>query len=171
MEFYRGLPPWARGAVIVGGTALILYIAFRSYNTWKNKQDEQKYNQAAQQADAELKQLAVSGVGPSYSPTQFELFAEKIVQAINGCVTNTNDIESVFSSMKNKADVLQLIKTFGVRYVQPCAATQPISYVRSIFNSEAFGGPLETFLTYGLSASEISKINGILAKNKIDFKF
>jgi len=58
-----------------------------------------------------------------------------------------------------------------VQYYRPCAASQPISYIRWQLDSSAFGGDLATWLSYDLSSSDIADINQILSERGTDFQF
>lgn len=167
-EFFGDMPPWAKGVVgivVVGGLALAGY---KVYGMVKSKIDEGEANAAAKEADKELRQL---GINPSYSQTQYVSFVSTLVEAMNDCGTNEEKIFNVFRAMNNKADVLKLISAFGVRYYQPCPGDQPISYTLSLFNDKRYGGNLPTWLAYDLTSGEIKKINDILSKKGINFKF
>lgn len=170
-NFYNELPPWGKGVVATGGVLLVLYIVYNTYRKVKSASDVRDAGQVADAAKKELLALQSKGIRPSYSATQYESFALKLAEAMNGCGTTESSLTQVFSAMKNKADVLALISAFGVRFYQPCAATQPISYARYIFDDKLFGGNLQTWLEYDLSSGEIKKINKLLSEKSIDFQF
>jgi hypothetical protein len=168
---YNNLPPWSRGVIAVIGIGAIGYATYTIIQNIKKAKDIKNANKISGFANDELSALRKKGINPTFSNSQFEGYALKLVQAINGCMTDTKAVKSVFSSLKNQADILSLISVFGVRFYMPCAATQPISYVRYQFDNKAFGGALPTWMEYGLSKSDISSINDMLAKNKITFQF
>jgi hypothetical protein len=60
---------------------------------------------------------------------------------------------------------------WGVQYYEPCAASQPISYTRWMWNDKTFGGSISAWLNYDLSTSEINKINVMLQSKGIKHKF
>ena len=170
-EDYKQLPPWSKGVVgviVIGGSAIAVWAVVRGIN--KRKELNQA-NQAAVAASSELQALKARGINPTMDISEFEVLSQKLVQAMNGCGTDTSLVYDVFRAIKNDADIRQLITTFAVRYYQPCAATQPISYIRWQFNDQAFGGGLPTFLSYKLSSSDIGKINDILKSNKVNYAF
>lgn len=170
-QSYKGLPAWAKGTLAVGG---LLIVAFIGYNLYKNAQKKKELRQAnklSEDASKEVIELGRQGVVPSFGQSQYESFVLKLVLAMDGCGTDEQSVYNVFDAMKNKADVLQLIKTFGVRFYQPCAATSPISYTKWLYDNESFGGGVSTWLEYDLTNSEIQKINALLSKKGIDFKF
>jgi hypothetical protein len=168
---YNELPPWSRGVVGVVTIATIAFIGYSIYKKRKELREKREAEIGAREAEKELVELKRKGVSPSYSLSQYEGFAQKLAQAMDDCGTTESSIISVFKSMKNKADVLSLIKAFGVRYYTPCIASQPISYSRWLLNDKTFGGSLQSWLEYDLTSGEISDINKILESNKIDYKF
>jgi len=170
-EYYNGLPRWSKGVVAVVGVAAIALVGYSIYAGSKRRRDLKEASKASEEAKVEISELARSGVNPSYSPSQYEVFSQKLVQAMDSCGTSEESVYSVFRYMKNKADVLSLISAFGVRYYQPCASSNPISYSKWLFNDKAYGGGLATWLEYDLTSSEIKKINDILASNNIQYSF
>ena len=64
---------------------------------------------------SELNAALLSGQKLSYSESQYKVFADKLHTAMKGLGTDTNAVYSVFNQMNNRADVLQLVKAFGVR--------------------------------------------------------
>lgn len=169
--YYKDLPNWSKGiisVVVVGGAGLL---AYSFYNSIKRKKDIRKALIISRDAKNELSELKRKGVFPSYSPSQYQSFSLKLVESMNGCGTNEDSIYSVFSAMKNKADVLSLIDAFGVRFYTPCAASQPVAYFKWYLDDQSFGGVLPSWLEYDLTSGEISKINGILESKGIDYRF
>lgn len=171
VKSYQGLPGWAKGALAVGGLIIVGYTAYTIYKNAQKKKGVRDAQQLANDASKELKDLSKQGVVESYGRSQYESYVLKLVLAMDGCGSDEQSIFNVFEAMKNKADVLKLIEVFGVRFYQPCAATSPISYTRWLYDNESFGGSLSSWLEYDLTNSEIAKINAILSKKGIDFKF
>lgn len=168
---YNELPSWSKGVIGVITISAIALVGYTIYSTIKKAKDIKNANLGGKEAEKELKELAKKGIRPSYSPTQYITWVQKLVEAISDCGTDENSVYSVFKNMKNKADILSLLASFGVQFYRPCSATQPISYTKYLFDNKSFGGSLSTFLQYDLSESEIGKINKILEGNKIDYKF
>lgn len=81
--------------------------------------------------------------------TQLNTFASSLYAAMKGWGTDEEKIYSVFRSMGSRSDVLQLIKTYGVKD----------------------GENLSEWLYDDLTAKEIDKINNILANNNINYQF
>jgi len=63
----------------------------------------------------ELNKELMAGERLSYSESQYKAFADKLYVAMKGVGTDTNAVYSVFNAMNNKADVLKLVTTFGLR--------------------------------------------------------
>ena len=127
--------------------------------------------QASDQADTELRNLSNQGIKPTISSSQATTLVQSLVQSMNGCGTDENKIYGVFEQLKNDADVYMLIKQFEVRFYTPCAASNPVSYAKFLYNNKSFGGDLGTWMGYDLTNGEVQKINGILAKKSIKFRF
>jgi hypothetical protein len=171
MKFYNDLPNWAKGVVAVGGIAIIGFFGFKIYQDIKRKRGLKQAGQSADEASAELKNLSSKGVNPTITKTQATNFSNSLVQAMNGCGTDENMVNGVFSKLKNDADVYLLIQQFGVRFYTPCSVSSPISFAKYLINDQSFGGDLATWLSYDLTSSEIAKINTILKNNKIKYQF
>jgi hypothetical protein len=169
--YIKGQPGWAKGIIAVTVTGVVVYAGFTIYKNYKKKQELKDANRTAEAAADELEDLQEQGVHPTMSDSQFLALSESLVEAMNGCGTDNDIVDNVFKQMKNEADIRKLITLFGVRYYRPCAADQPISYTRWMWNEKAFGGGLAVWLTYDLDTDEIKKINTILKSNNIKFQF
>lgn len=158
----------------VKGILITIAVIGGGYLIYRNMKKNQELNQANQQGTAaaqELAALAAQGITPSMSVSQSEGLCQQLVQAMTGCGTDEDSVYAVFQQMQSKADVLQLVNTFGVRYYQPCVWTSPVSYAIWQANDQAYGGGLSTWLGYDMSTSEIGKINAILTGKGIDYSF
>lgn len=170
-KYYRDQPSIAKGIINVAVVGAVAYIGWEWYQGYKKKKEEGAANQAAIEAAQELQELAAQGVKPTYANSQYETWAQTLVQAMNGCGTDEEAIFNVFKFLRNDADIRKLISVFGIRYYQPCAWTSPISYAIWQANDQAYGGGLPTWLAYDLSAGDIQGINGILRGNGINYQF
>jgi hypothetical protein len=168
---YNELPSWSKGVIAVVTIGAVALIGYSIYSKIKKAKDINEANIGGKEAEKELRELAKKGIKPSYSPSQYTSWVQRLAEAINDCGTDENSVYAVFQNMKNKADILSLVVSFGVQFYRPCGASQPISYAKYLFDNKSFGGSLSTFLQYDLSVSEIAKINKILEGKKIDYKF
>jgi ribosomal protein S13 len=170
-QYYKELPNWAKGVTVVGTLGLIGVIGFTINKKIKDKKAFDEANRQSRLAEQELEDLRNRGINITHSLSEFEGYSQAIIEAINGCGTDEETIYNVFRQMKNDADIRQLIATFGIRFYRPCEISQPISYTRWLFDDQAFGGALSTYLYYDLSDSEIEEINDILKNNRVNWTF
>lgn len=169
--YYEQAPVWAKGiaiTVLVVGTGLIVREIIVSS---KKKRDLKTANKAGEEASKELKELAAKGIVPTYSNSEFESFSLTLQNAMNGCGTDEEAVMNVIRKMRNEADIRKLVESFGVRFYQPCAASQPISYTRYLLDKETFYTSLPGWITYDLTSSEVSQVNSILKSSGINYTF
>lgn len=160
--------PAAVKVMVVAGLGLAGYAAYRAI---KKNADESKARKAAEAAGGEIAQYNNAGYHATYSDSEYYSFANTLVQSMDGCGTDEDMILEVFRKMRNPVDIRKLIIAFGVQYYQPCAASQPLSYLRWQFDSQAYGGDLATWLSYDLSTGYIQEINQILSERGTEFQF
>ncbi len=106
--------------------------------------DTIKNRELAESLDEEINQDDIT-----LTQTQLNTFASSLYAAMDGLGTDEDKIYNVFRAMGTRSDVLQLIKTFGVKD----------------------GETLTEWLNGDLSSKEIDKINSILANNNINYQF
>jgi hypothetical protein len=170
-DYYKELPSWAKGAVVVGGIAISYFVISRTISRIRKAKDIKDVQRETNFANQDLLELARKGIKPTIDRTQMEIIIKSLEDAMNGCGANQTRIENAFKKLNNEADLKMLIRDFGVRYYTPCAISSPISYAIYLTDNKHFGGSLATYLNYDLSTSDINKINKILADKKINFKF
>lgn len=95
--------------------------------------------------DAEISKAGIV----TMSPAEAQNAADKLYQAMKGPGTDEDAIYEVFNNIDSLSNLLYLIKIFGVR------------------NSLT----LNEWLTSELNAKERTKLNSIIARNNIGFKF
>jgi hypothetical protein len=107
-------------------------------------------------ADADIKAAEKSGEKLSYSLGNYTQFADQLYAAVlYTWGTDEQAIYNVFSKMNNNLDVAQLIKAFGKRRLE--------------FSTTM--AELGAHLSEDLDASEIAKLNSILAAKNITYRF
>jgi hypothetical protein len=170
-QYYKDLPQWAKGVAAVGSLAIVAAIGYSINKRIKFQKELAEANRQAKLAQDEIIILQGQGINPTYSDSQFEGFAQSLQIAMNSCGTDEEVIYNIFKMMKNGVDVRKLITAFGIRYYTPCAADQPISYARYLWDDKSFGGALSSWLTYDLTSSEVNKVNEILRTNNVNYSF
>lgn len=94
--------------IIAGGVGFLLYKAGKGVagafsEWWKGLDFTKEYNKKKQ------------AMNPSYTVTQYKVFADTLFDAFSGPGTDEERVKSVFQKMKNDLDVLELIKAYGTR--------------------------------------------------------
>lgn len=97
----------------------------------------------------EIKALEKEGITPTLSASQINSYALKLYRAMDGAGTDEEQVFSVFNAMGNDADVLNLIKAFGLKEDEN----------------------LSQWLADDFSQSDLDKINNILASKNIEYRF
>ena len=170
-DYYKELPSWAKGVVVVGGIAVSYIFISRTIARIRKAKDIKDVQKETDYANKDLIELARRGIHPTIDKTQMEIIIKSLEDAMNGCGANQSRIENAFKKLNNEADLKLLIRDFGVRFYTPCAISSPISYAIYLSDNKHFGGTLATWLNYDLNTSDINSINKILADKKINFKF
>ncbi len=132
----------AAAALIV---AVIIIVCVVKYKDIKGLIVDKKANQdLIDQVNEELNAENIS-----LTQLQLQAIVSKLVSAMDGWGTNEKKIYAAFEELNSRSDVLQLIKTFGVKD----------------------GQNLNEWLHDDLNATEIAHINEILASKNINYKF
>jgi hypothetical protein len=95
--------------------AVFIVLVIVIYRLIKKALTKSPGQQSLNTASDELKTLIKSGEKTNYSDAQFAAFADNLEQAMTGIGTDEEAIKKVINYLQNKADVLSLIKTFGIR--------------------------------------------------------
>lgn len=170
-RLYHETPGPAKTVFVIVGTLLV---GGAIYEIWKSSQkakDLAAANKTGSAAAAEIPGLEAQGMQRTLDDVTLQAMIADIVQNLNGCGYDLQSLGNVFAKLKNKLDLLYLMKLFGVQYYRPCAATQPISYARWLIDDTAYGGDLGTFIGYKVDSSGIDFINRILQAENIDVQF
>jgi hypothetical protein len=179
-SYYKELPPWAKGVVIVGGL-FVVYLAgnaiLRKLKESKNARDAKD---AVRNSEAEKRRLQSQGVRPSYPSSQYNTWANSIQQAFDGCdptgqlswgadsplgavsfwSTSGFKVAKIFAELKNDLDYLSLTTAWGIRTYDACGW----------FTGDVKDVDLAKAISDELTAREISNLNEILRKKGIKYK-
>lgn len=136
--------PWLKVlGVIVIALVIAYYVGTR---TGKAKKES---------AADDLLKKSIDTAALSYEQTQYTALADKLETAMYGYTDDEKSVYSVIAKMRNKSDLLQLIKSFGTR--------------RMIWT---WGDSnLNTWINSRLDTSEVAQVNDILSRNSIDYQF
>lgn len=107
----------------------------------------------------DIQKETAKGEQPSYSDSNYKTLADKLYSAMNTSGTDEGAIFAVFETLKNRIDVLKLIESYGVRQLYQFGV--PIGGNQNLAQA----------LSDELSSNEIAKVNQILFKKGINYKF
>ena len=162
MGTFQGLPKWAQGVLAVAGLGLSTIIGWTIYNKVSAIATTKKARKEIGDIEDEIKELKKEGnIVPTISKAQLAIMAGQLEQAFQEAGTDEDQIKRIFGQIKNDADVLILIKTYGIRSIKnPIAWQAPLK------------GTLGQALSDELSADEIEEyINSVFVKKNIKYRF
>ena len=139
-QYYKDLPAWAKGVVVVGGIAIVYFTGRSIVKSIKQKKAARNATQTVADAKADLASLTYRGIKPSYSQTQYQTWANSIQSAFEGCdsfqtitwgsdspvgvvtiwSTSGYKVAQIFNQLKNDVDYLELTISWKVRTYDAC---------------------------------------------------
>lgn len=178
--YYKGMKPGARGAVLIGGLAVVGVIIFQIIK--QIKADAKKRQAQASLADSrnELQNVLDNGMVPTFPVSTFKGWAEQIQNQFDGCDFSTplivnnsiyipglagwsgsaNKMYNIISQFKNDADFLSLIDAYDIRTYDQCG----------LFTGNVTGN-LYFAIQDELTEDEIKGLNQVLAAQHITYRF
>jgi len=115
-DYYKDLPSWAKGIVIVGGVALVAYAGVKLAKVLFPSEQRKKEKELEKDVLEEIQQAEQSGKKSSYSDSSYIQYANTIHNAIQYCVGDDyGTVVDIAKRMKNDLDVAKLIKAYGTR--------------------------------------------------------
>lgn len=153
---FEGLPGWAKGAIAVGTLGLSAMVGFTIYNKLKRSAALGKEKQSGKEVDKQIEALKLAGgKGPTLTGAQLSIMADQLKTAFSGAGTDTDKVYAVMAQLKNDADALSLIKTYGIR-----------SYENAVYGqfkgtlSEAIASEVPQSSLYRKSINDINEMFG-----------
>ena len=115
-QYYKDLPPWAKGVVVVGGAVVVYLVGSRVYRAVFPTEAQRKNRELEKNIDSEISKLQGNGKKASFSDSNYNTFANTIYNSMRFAVGDDySTVESTLKRMKNDLDVAKLIKAFGVK--------------------------------------------------------
>lgn len=115
-QYYKDLPSWAKGIVVVGGVFVVYVVGSRVYRNLFPSDKEKKNKEMAKNVDSEITKLSRNGQKPSFSDSNYNTFANTIYNGMRYAVGDDyTTVENTLKKMKNDLDVAKLMKAFGLR--------------------------------------------------------
>ena len=178
-QYYKDLPSWAKGVVVVGG-GVVVYLGVTSImRKIKQAKETAMSMQEVDSANSELQAEIRSGKKPTITNTIAEAISNAIVSASNDCGTDEKLIFSQFDKVNNQADMLLLVQIFGLRKKIRCVfsddpreSTMLFGLIEASFSS-AYTPPmsLSAMLNSELDTTQLQTLNNKLATKGIKYKF
>jgi len=115
-QYYKDLPPWAKGVVVVGGVVVVYLVGSRVYRAVFPTEAQRKNRELEKNIDSEISKLQGNGKKASFSDSNYNTFANTIYNSMRYAVGDDyGTVELTLKRMKNDLDVAKLIKAFGVK--------------------------------------------------------
>ena len=159
-SYYKELPAWAKGVVVVGGLAVTYIFVSQIISRIKKQASDKQNKQAVESAKDDLQELRKNGIKPTLSKAQTDSMADAILNQYKNAdvlLQSYSVTEREFNKLKNDADFLMLKTSWGVR-------TYPDAFFGSVSNVT-----LEAAIQNELFNSSIDKLNAILSKKGIKY--
>lgn len=160
-EQFSSMPGWAKGVIAIG---ILAGVGFVAYKVIKGINERNKHKGSKKEDNAvnnDLDKLISAGQGPTMSQSQMIGFANQLFQAMDGYGTNEESIISIFNKVKNDADVLGIIKSYGIKDLSS-----------GKFNPEPnLKGTLREHLSAELSQYWMDALNKVMTNKKITTRF
>ena len=115
-QYYKDLPPWAKGVVVVGGAVVVYLIGSNVYRAVFPTEAQKKNRELEKNIDSEISKMQNDGKKASFSDSNYNTFANTIYNSMRFAVGDDyGTVESTLKRMKNDLDVAKLIKAFGLK--------------------------------------------------------
>ena len=139
-NFYKDLPSWAKGVVVVGVGVVGYIVISKVYKGIKKAADKSKESKTTKDITQELRDLQSQGIRKSFTDSQYKAWADIIQQQFDGCdfkqnVFDMSDplfgwagtfsgsgklVAGIFNQLKNNTDFAALVSAYGVRTYDQC---------------------------------------------------
>ncbi len=115
-QYYKDLPSWAKGVVVVGGAIGLFFVGRKVYQAIFPSDSQKRNRQLFQNVSNEISKYQSSGLKPSFPDSQYETWANTIYNSMRYAVGDDYaTVELTMKKMMNNLDVAKLIKAFGKR--------------------------------------------------------
>ena len=164
-QYYKELPPWAKGVVIVGGVGLVFVVGRPIYAKLFPNADAKNATALQDDAIRDIAKFTKAGLKPSFPDAQFTQYADTIYNAQRTSIGyESGRIKDTLIAMKNDLDVAKLAKAYGVR--QDYAFMIPTDKY-GLFGAARHGIASDYF---GAFSGRIDDVNKDWAKKGITYK-
>ena len=163
-QYYKDLPQWAKGVVVVGGVAALFFVGKKLYTIVFPSAEAKRNAELSRNIDTEIAKLQKL-MKATYPESTYNTLANTIYNSMRFAVGDDYAaVQDALKKMKNDLDVVKLIKAFGSR--QDYAFGIPVgdkmdllTYVKKELGNEYFG----------LTSYRVTNINKDWAAKKITY--
>ena len=113
----QGLPPWAKGAIVVGGVALGFYVIKQVVQAPRNLKEGFGFRDESKESYQEMDKLENAGGKATLTDSQASQIANQIHTALDGYGTDETSIVNAMKKIKNNLDFLKVKNKYDVRVV------------------------------------------------------
>ena len=177
-SFYKDLPSWAKGIVIIGGLGVTYIFASQIVKIVRADAEKRKAEEGLKDTRDEQTKLEEAGVPSNFPKSTYKGWADNIEEQFTGCDTSSPLIPSntigipyisgwsgsavtlynILNELKNDLDFVNLIVAFDNREYNDCLwGTVKGNLYKAVSNE--------------LNTTEIKGMNDTLKKNGIKYKF
>jgi hypothetical protein len=163
-KYYKELPPWAKGVVVVGGAVALFFVGKKLYSIVFPSAEAKRNAELTRNIDTEIARLQKTQKA-TFPDSSYNTLANTIYNSMRFAVGDDyGAVQDSLKKMKNDLDVAKLIKAFGTR--QDYAFGIPVgdkmdllTYVKKELGNEYFG----------LTSYRVTNINKDWAAKKISY--
>lgn len=163
-KYYKELPPWAKGVVVVGGAVALFFVGKKLYGIVFPSAEAKRNAELNRNIDTEISRLQKTQKA-TFPDSSYNTMANTIYNSMRFAVGDDyGAVQDTLKKMKNDLDVAKLIKAFGTR--QDYAFGIPVgdkmdllTYVKKELGNEYFG----------LTSYRVTNINKDWAAKKISY--
>jgi hypothetical protein len=176
-QYYKELPSWAKGVVVIGVLGVTYLFANQIIKKIKEDAAKKSAEENLNQSRSELQQQQQNGVPATFSKSQYDAMATEIADEFEGCdtsglnfgvileyldlSTSAKKVYDIVGKLNNNRDFLELIDSFGVRTWDACG----------VWNGNVENKTLYQGVTNELNGGEIKFINNYLKQRGITYQF
>lgn len=115
-KYYKDLPPYVKGALMIGAGVVIFLVGKKLYRVVFPSQDERAAKLLLNNINKEIDTARKQGMKQSYSDSQYITFANQIYEGMRYVAGDDYAmVEANLKRMMNDIDVALLVKAFGAR--------------------------------------------------------
>ena len=143
--YYKDLPSWAKGAVVIGGGLVAFFVGRRIYKAVFPTQSEKQSQLMVNNINQEIRKNESKGIKQTFADSNYDTFANTIYDSMRYAIGDDyGKVETTMKKMMNDLDVAKLIKSFGMRqnYIFGIPKGNPVDLFTMIQNElgKDYGG-------------------------------